>query len=113
MSELRSICGARRSGARRALNGRNVAPPERLDGAGRDMAGIEAGCLVHGERRILVLENVRQGHDADLYAGVERPGIGQVFEHETAEAAFGAFLDRDKDFVVLRQPLNQVPVQRP
>ena len=101
--DARAPCRAR-SGPRRAL--RDVAAQggeRRRD----DVAGIEAGGLVLRVRRIVVEKHVRQDHRADLQPVVEHSGHREVVQHERAEPADRAFLDRDHDLVLAREAADQ------
>ena len=85
---------------------------ERLEGLGDDAFGVEAGLGIHGVGRVLIDENVRQHHRADLEPAVEHAVLGERLQHIGAEAADRAFLDGEQHFVLAGEPQQHVDVER-
>ena len=64
-----------------------------------DLRRIQPCLVILLHRIVLILENVRQAHGADLEAIVRQAGVAGEGVDMCAEAAHGAFLDRDHNFV--------------
>ncbi len=76
------------------------------------MLGVEAGDIVLGALRVVLDKDVRQRHRADLQPLVELATLRQVMQHEGAEAADRAFLDRDDDLMRAYKAVDQVGIER-
>src|SRR6516225_2571229 len=86
--------------------------PERLECFGDDAFGVEARFGIHGVWAVLVDENVRQHHGADLEAAIKNAVLGERLHHEAAEPADRALLHREQHFVSARQAKQQVNIER-
>ena len=72
----------------------------------------EPGLVVLCLGRIVVEEDIRQHHRADLQPVVQHPRHREVVQHMAAEAADRALLDRDHDLVFASQPIDEIGVER-
>jgi hypothetical protein len=77
-----------------------------------DRLRVEAGLLILLLGLVLVQEDVRQAHRAQLEAGVDQAGIAGEGEDMGAEAADRRLLDRHRDLVRREQPPDQLFVER-
>src|SRR3954452_2705253 len=87
---------------------RAALPSQHLEHPRDNARGVEPGPGIHALGLVVVDEEVRQDERAHLEAAIEHAALGQQLEHEGAEAADRALLDRQKDLVLAREPQDQV-----
>ena len=79
---------------------------------GDDAVPIQTGTRVHRRRRVVIDEDVGQDERTHLEAVLEQAVLGKQVQDVGTEAADRPFLDRDQDFMLARQALDQVGIER-
>src|SRR5262245_43343276 len=86
--------------------------PKHVENLVDDAIGIEPRLGIHRRRTIVIDEDIRQHHAAELEPrALECSGVAEQLHHVRAEATNGAFLDCDKQFVLGRELQDEFSIK--
>src|SRR4249920_1818155 len=95
------------------LQFRRVTRPEHVKDLVDNSVRVKPSLGIHGWRAVMIDEDIRQYHAADLEADAfERASITEQLHYVGTEAANGTFLDRDEQFMFARQPQDELSIER-